>query len=726
MIIREPQYLCEMFNQEIDDPQSAVDQENSQSNSSSIGAEAARDSEPRRYPLQQVTGESQTTDSSSQASLSPSQKNQSSPLSKVYSTLGWSKGKNAQLMCKFCNFKITTNSQFARMRHALRCQELSRKDPDLKMELQTESCRIKLLQAQHKDLDLQANLSMTKMLIENRAAMRMVESFWFKYWVNLLNPAHRIANRKEISEKYVPSISEEAHQSFLSQVERAQDYDLSIEFDHWTDNIRRSFLAVVSTASDGSKFLLSLTDVSKEGHRADITVDTLTKILEKVPYRKINSIVSDSASACKSAREKMIASDRQLKHVIEHRCMPHFLNLIGQRYCQLEGSLMDDANELTKVLNRDISLLSSLRDARARRIPQASDHRWYSKVNMLEGLLESKNAIMGCLDTDSHRRERQETLKLLYDASFWSRVRAAISALKPLADCIALAEASECSLGEATAALLKYARRLFSSGQETTSIRAINAFLGYFSESKLGSSEMGLMLACYALDKRNKLDYLTDEGVTFILRTLLALARCTGFTEVDVKSALVPEFGRFCDQRGTFSEIPERQEAARIWWSRQPDSKLKILAIRLSNLRASSANTERFLSVAKGFQGDHRTNYTAQTLVDLVRSNFYLKPEKKPSTKDDQDVEAYLSQLTTDSMSSEPEVSPIGTSWFSEDDLDETNTGSYARFIKLIDFGIVNEFVEDEDTDDYGGKDDEAVLNGFKSRLSANKRRKTQ
>lgn len=707
------------------DQDSIIEQENSHSDPSSASNTPAGDLARGRRPFQQVINESQLTESSSQESLSSSEKNSTYPLSKVFTKLGWTKGKNLKLKCNYCGYKITTNNRSTWMNHALSCQEITRADPNLKMEIQAESQQSNLRWSRRKNFDLQANLSMTKMLIENRAAMRMVESPWFRNWVSLLNPEHKIANRKEISEKYVPLISEEAYKSFLSYVKRAQDYDLSIEFDHWTDNVRRSFLAAVSTASDGSRFLLSLTDVSKEGHSSDTTVEVLTKILEKVPYRKINSIVSDSASACKLAREKMVASDRQMSHVIEHRCIPHFLNLIGQRYCQLDGRVIDDANELSKILNRDISFLSSMREVKARRIPQASDHRWYSKVNMLEGLVESKDAILQCLNVDPNRRDRHRTLNLLYEQDFWSRVHAAISVLKPLTDCIALAEASECSLGEATKALLEYARKLFSSGQEATSIRAINAFLSYFNANKLGVSEMGLMLASYALDRRNKLDYLTEEGATFILRTLFTIARRTGITDDDIKAALVPEFERFCAQRGVSSRIPDHDEAARIWWSRQPDSKLKTLAIRLGNLRASSANTERFLSVAKGFQGDHRTNYSTDTLLDLVRSNIYLKPEKKLTESSDQDVEAYLSQLTTTTDVSERVVQHIPASFFNEEDLDSANSSNYEEFIKLIDFDIVHEFVEDTEVVDTAELDDEAVLSTFKDRLSASKRQRT-
>lgn len=699
--------------------------------------QASSNQETRRQEqciLRTVITNSQRSSSTSQESVSTDSRSPAlfPSLTKVFTRLGWSKTRSVRLQCDFCGAKITTNDRGRWVRHALKCKELAIKDKDLRQEIQLDWQRESLrLSTEMKDFDSQANLTMTKMLIANRAAMRMVESHWFKKWVDLLNPGHKLASRKEISERYVRAISSEAYRDFLDKMKRAADYELSIEFDHWTDNVRKSYLAVVATASDASKFLISLTDVSKDGHKSDVTVAVLTDLLKDVPPRKLNSIISDSASACKSAREKIVSSDAKLGHIIEHRCIAHFINLIGQRYCHIDGTLIEEANDLTKILNRDIQLLCCLREVGARRVPQSSDTRWYSKVNMLEGLLESRAAILEHIDMESYRmqkKDRLETVQLLHEEDFWNRVHASVSALRPLANCIAIAEASHCSLGEATRALLHYARGLFQTGQEPTSIKGINAFLGYFNELKLGSFEMGLLLACYSLDRRNKMDFLTDEGSTFILSILMKIARLCSFTDADISALLIPEFEMFCRQKGVLSSLPDNDESAKSWWSRQPDGKLKTIALRLANLRASSANTERFLSLAKNFQGDNRTNYSTETLTDLVRSNVFLQPEKK--TYEDpvaggSDAESCMSQMTTQD-SAEVHVYPILPSPFSDDDVTDENKRSYARFMELIDFSIVHELVGANETQIAAGISDEAMLTGFKTRLSADKRRRTQ
>lgn len=51
-----------------------------------------------------------------------------------------------------------------------------------------------------------------------------------------------------------------------------------------------------------------LIGVSLEGHSAEKTVPHLMQALELLPITTINSIVSDSASACKLSRELIIGN----------------------------------------------------------------------------------------------------------------------------------------------------------------------------------------------------------------------------------------------------------------------------------------------------------------------------------------------------------------------------------------------------------------------------------
>lgn len=77
-------------------------------------------------------------------------------------------------------------------------------------------------------------------------------------------------------------------------------------------------MAVVATLPDGSRFLLSLEDVSIQGKSTAALLISLKEGLFKIRnIRKVNSIQSDSASSCKSAREKLV-SGKNFAHIIEH------------------------------------------------------------------------------------------------------------------------------------------------------------------------------------------------------------------------------------------------------------------------------------------------------------------------------------------------------------------------------------------------------------------------
>lgn len=116
---------------------------------------------------------------------------------------------------------------------------------------------------------------------------------------------------------------------FLGLLNTSDDYCLSIEFDHWSDKGNRSLLGVVSSYTNGSRYLVSLEDVSLKGHSADAIVDSLKAIIAKLPASKINAFVSDSASSWKAARERLV--DVLDGHYIQHRCFAHIPNRMGEK-----------------------------------------------------------------------------------------------------------------------------------------------------------------------------------------------------------------------------------------------------------------------------------------------------------------------------------------------------------------------------------------------------------
>lgn len=119
----------------------------------------------------------------------------------------------------------------------------------------------------------------------------------------------------------------------LGLVRSSDDYFLSIEFDHLSDFSHRSILAIIATTSNGARIMIALEDASLYGKTADDIVEPLKKNLDQFPKAKINSIISDSASSCKKAREEL-TKDPDFQHIIQHRCLAHLLHSMGDKFSE--------------------------------------------------------------------------------------------------------------------------------------------------------------------------------------------------------------------------------------------------------------------------------------------------------------------------------------------------------------------------------------------------------
>lgn len=103
---------------------------------------------------------------------------------------------------------------------------------------------------------------------------------------------------------------------------------------------------------------------------------------------------------------------------------------------------------------------------------------------MLESLEGAKEAISGYQRT--FKEKDLENIGLLQCEYFWPDIKIAISLMRQLANCIAIAERSNASLSGATDALLQFAESVFSQDWNNTYyLEAAAAFLTYFSKEKL-------------------------------------------------------------------------------------------------------------------------------------------------------------------------------------------------------------------------------------------------
>lgn len=483
------------------------------------------------------------------------------------------------------------------------------------------------------------NELLTKFFTKNNIPFRVLECKIFRALLEA-KPPEKFPSREKLSSYHIPRLSRKSTTVFLKDLNNSADYNLSVEFDHWTDAIHRSILAAVVTKKDGTQHLIGTVDVSVESHTGESTMQHLVDMLAPYDPRKINAIVSDAAANCVSARQ-FLTMQEDFSHVIQHRCLAHFLNLIGKNVSEEKGvaDIIEEANKLINFMTSEPAILAKFLEAERRRCVRYVKTRWFSTVNMLESLIANKqlaidsvNEALNHPSKKSRKDARIEGLKTLKCDQLWPDMMKLVEVFRPLANCIAVAEAKNTKLGEATREILLFANSLFAANWHDPFILVtIKAFLLYFSAQRLTLDDFGLMLTSYFLDRRYTMDFVTHKGKELVMKTLFKIGRGMGYAKSQLNNLLVDELRTFCQQEGSFGRATRADESAYDWWSKQPDvGILRKLALRLATLRSSSANVERLFSTMKHIQGPQRLRFSLETMTCVARSrlaNDWIEPE---------------------------------------------------------------------------------------------------
>lgn len=532
-------------------------------------------------------------------------------LNRFFETLERSRGRRTS-KCRACGKSFTTNESFRHISHAKSCIKIPE---EMKRMIEEEDYLSK---------NNDHNISLTMLIVEGNTSLRIVDLPSFKRFTTGLNPDYKPPTRRTISNRYIPMLSNHIKKHFLENLKAQSCPTVSIEFDHWSDVTRRSLLGVVVTDPNGTRFLCDLTEARK--HTTQMIVESLKLSLKSIPASSINSIISDSASSCASARATMVQLD-EYKHIIHHRCIPHLLNRIGQymsssRYSPAIASRLSWAKKVTKFVYDSSEVQNRLRDKGLKRICRPTETRWYSTADNLSGLIEAKVVIV----EEAQKLQDCQLSEEICDEEQWSTIIKLYEVFKPLVGCIAGAERKDGSLGEAVKLILEYGKTLFTADWSDPFINAaLTSFLTYFGPHKL-KEEFGLLLSAYLLDRRHKLDYITTDGIELVLTTLIRIAASSGFDIAKLKRSFLPEFESFCKLEDDYAQIQRTGESAAQWWRKHADSgRFQQVALRLANLRSSSANIERTFSALKYVQGFWRMRISIGTMRDMARLRMYHK-----------------------------------------------------------------------------------------------------
>lgn len=534
----------------------------------------------------------------------------------------------------------------------------------------------------------------TEMIIENNIPLKCVESPSFKKFLSAVTKSWRPPSRQDISSVYIPKLSRKLQIRFSSRIEEGSIANLSIEFDHWTDANNRSLLGVIATEPSGKRYLVDLRDVSLKGHSADVIVEELVVALKSIPPKAINSIVSDSASACKKARLDILERE-EYRHLIQHRCLAHLFNRIGSRITGHNDDISATialSSKITSIISSSSHWSAHIKKLNMKKAKPACPVRWYSTVIMLDTLLNLKSVILEDI-VPNLSNDRAETVRELD----WAHLESILQILKPLNKCIGCLEKKDISLGVAFKEVLNYTKDLFAEVESPSEalIAARVSFLWHFHPKRIGREELGVYIAAYALNRSHCLRYLTEDGIDLALEAIARIGARSGVTLERVRSGLIDEFEVYRNFGDNYSVPSNDGNPAKWWVDRLGNGLLARIAIRLSNLRASSTNIERTFSTLRGIQGQSRFNLSISSLIDICRvkinTNVILdENDLEALDNDEQKTQANPLDSNESTSSIASEITPVfmdaASDWL-EDQSPET-IFSYKSFCKYIDFSI--------------------------------------
>lgn len=604
--------------------------------------------------------------------------------------------------CRFCNWYNTSNNTSRCINHAKNCKGF---DPDVRERL-VSSYNLET-NLDYSSRNSKLNLMWAKVIAANNFSFRSLESQSFKDFLKFIQIGWKVDDRHLYSSKHVSKLGYLVDKQFINRLKTMPRYSLSAEFDHWLDSTKRSLFGLIVTFVNGDRHIVNLEDVSCDGKSAEVIVEGINRSLKAMPSVSLNSIMSDSDSACKKARE-MIVETKEYQHIIQHRCIAHLLNRMGDCFTTkaVIRETMGWAESVSAFSSNDPKIRAKVKETGAKKVVKGCQTRWYANADMLDSLVSNQTVIVEEVTRNITASESDRRINLVRKVEHWDKIKLASKLMRPMADCIATAERKSGSLGEAVKSMLELGRGFFTSDwNNSLNIAAIESYLTYFSTKKLDSEEFGLCIAAYILDRRHNLDYITEDGIDLALGSVTLVAMKSDVSSETIEKSLVPEFNNYCLWKGKYGRPAKISETALDWWSSLRDrGSFEEVAIRIARLRSSSANIERTFSILKLVQGYSRTNFNIETLLNLakvrVSEDECLHDFLELSIRDEIDEEVASQDISSQS-STRSESSVALQSLSIENNANNATTAHlraltsrntrvlYRSFSKLVNFKIV-------------------------------------
>lgn len=429
--------------------------------------------------------------------------------------------------------------------------------------------------------------------------LQVVESDHFKKFVESLRPSYKLPGRKLLS----TTLLDRSYQKCKDTASAFISDESVLLIDGWknTSSNAKTVVSMIHNAKGGQAFVdaWDLTGESETGDKLAEIVNKSAEIAMRMYNTTIYAVVSDNAAA-------MLKMGRSID-IWHSNCSSHTANLLAK-------DVLD--TELTRKVHmvlKEFKLADferALVDSGGSRIKTPVDTRWCTYRDSYECLIKNVNKMRMLIVSDGIFKKIKPAVKnLLFDDDFIEEVKDNIKLFDPICEIINIAQKSETSIAEIVNYWIKVKLPpTFSKFDEKLDARkkmALNvyALCAYYLHPKYHSEANNLLSTSQKIKIQSFLiENLPEEGIN-------------GLSD-------------FQENSGIFATLYLKnvQDPITFWNMAKLNYKsLAVLALKLQNLPASSAQIERIFSNWSYVHSPIRNKLTFERSKKLLNVYYTLK-----------------------------------------------------------------------------------------------------
>ncbi|KAF2896786.1 hypothetical protein ILUMI_09389 [Ignelater luminosus] len=238
------------------------------------------------------------------------------------------------------------------------------------------------------------NFQLMQTIVKNYLPFQIVESDYFKKFVNELNPGYQLPSRKTVSKVLLPQYYNMTKERVFNKLKTAEAICLTT--DGWTSVANESYLAVtahfLNKANDLQSVLLECYKYT-DSHTAVNLSEELQRIVENWQIKeRIVAVVSDNAANIVAAIKRT-----EWKHI---PCFAHTVNLIIRSSLDTIRPIRQKVKNLVEFFKRSPQASEKLHQMQKQlgkpelRVKQDVVTRWNSTYDTFKRIIEIKEALM--------------------------------------------------------------------------------------------------------------------------------------------------------------------------------------------------------------------------------------------------------------------------------------------------------------------------------------------